>query len=91
MASIKWTELALVQLEQILDYIALDKPEVARRLAAEIVEKVGTLSQFPKLGKAVPEIDHPAYRQIWHKPCWIYYRIDNGTIYVLHVRRAEPI
>lgn len=89
MASVKWTEPALAQLEQILGYIALDKPGVASRLAARIVAKVGLLAEFPGLGKAVPELGQPSYRQLWVKPCWVYYRIDDRTVFVLHVRRAE--
>ena len=89
MTSVTWTEPAYVQLEHILGYIALDKPEVAKRLAKQIMAKVGRLAEFPGLGKAVPELAHPDYRQLWIKPCWIYYRIAEQTIFVLHVRRAE--
>jgi len=89
MAEVKWTVPAVAQLEQVLDYIALDKIEVAKRLAVSIVDQVGNLASFPLVGKPVPEIAHPDYRQLWIKPCWIYYRIDKDVVFILHIRRAE--
>lgn len=89
MAEVIWTEPALAQLDSIADYIALDKPDAARAVVRRIFDATDDLRRFKALGKRVPEFDHPTYRQVWMKPCWIYYRIDGETVVILHVRRAE--
>ena len=43
MAKIVWTVPALDQLDEIAEYIALDKPDAARELVARVFEKVDRL------------------------------------------------
>ena len=89
MAEVIWTEPALAQLDAIADFIALDKPEPAAALVRKIFNLTDHLERFTRLGRRVPEFPHPAYHQVWVKPCWIYYRVERDHIYILHVRRAE--
>lgn len=89
MAKLTWTEPAIRQLEEIVDYIALDKPEAAKRVARQIFEITDNLARFKNLGRTIPEFPVRHYRQIWIKPCWLYYRIVDSDVYILHVRRAE--
>jgi plasmid stabilization system protein ParE len=91
MAELIWTEPALAQLESIADYIALDKPAVATALVRKVFELTDSLGQFTRLGRPIPEFRHPGYRQVWIKPCWIYYRTEAKRVYILHVRRAEKL
>lgn len=89
MAEVIWTEPALAQLDSIADYIALDKPDAARAVVSKVFEATDQLGQFQALGQKIPEFDHPAYRQLWIRPCWIYYRVEDQRVIILHVRRAE--
>jgi plasmid stabilization system protein ParE len=89
MAKLIWTEPALRQLEEIVDYIALDKPQAAQKVAATIFSTTDNIERFKFLGRLIPEFPVENYRQLWIKPCWIYYRIVQSDIYILHVRRAE--
>lgn len=89
MAQLIWTEPALRQLEEIVDYIALDKPEAARQVAREVFAVTDNVERFKKLGRPIPEFPVANYRHLWIKPCWIYYRIIDADVYILHVRRAE--
>ena len=91
MAEVIWTEPALMQLEAILEFIALDKPRAARAVAARIVQTTGDLSAFVRLGRPIPEFRHPNFRQVWLRPCWIYYRFEPERAVILHVRRAETL
>jgi toxin ParE1/3/4 len=91
MAEVIWTEPALTQLEEILEFIALDKPEAARAVAERIFNATENLSSFVKLGRPIPEFQHASYRQVWLKPCWVYYRLDAERVAILHVRRAEKL
>lgn len=89
MAKVVWTEPALAQLESIVDFIALDKPEAARAVAARVFAATDQLKRFVLLGRPIREFVHNNYRQVWIKPCWLYYRIHEDSVYILHVRRAE--
>jgi toxin ParE1/3/4 len=89
MAKVIWMEPALAQLELIVGYIALDKPEAARAVAGRIFAATDHIARFVRMGKPIPGFPHRNYRQAWIKPCWIYYRLDQDTVYILHVRRAE--
>jgi len=44
MAQIIWTEPALLDLNEIAEYIALDKPDAARRLVKQVFSSVDVLS-----------------------------------------------
>lgn len=50
MAEIRWTEEAHRWLRDIHDYIAIDNPESADRVAKEIYEKAQLLRNFPEIG-----------------------------------------
>jgi toxin ParE1/3/4 len=89
MAKLTWTEPALRQLEEIIDFIALDKSEAASRVAKSIFDATDNIESFRLLGRKIPEFPEEGYRQIWIRPCWIYYRIITDEIFILHVRRAE--
>jgi toxin ParE1/3/4 len=48
---VRWTTDAADDLERICDYIAESRPESARRVAQSVVERIGTLETFPRLGR----------------------------------------
>lgn len=90
MAKLTWAEPALRQLEEIVEFIALDKPEAATRVAKTIFETTDNVERFKLLGRPIPEFPVAGYRQLWVRPCWIYYRlIAEDDIFILHIRRAE--
>jgi toxin ParE1/3/4 len=89
MAELIWTAPALAQLDGIADYIASDNPTAANALVKKVFDTTDHVERFIRLGRSVPEISHPNYRQIWIAPCWIYYRIENDRVFILHVRRHE--
>jgi len=88
-AKVVWSETALAQLESIIDFIALDKPEAGRAVATRVFAATDQLESFLRLGRPIKEFAHKDYRQVWIKPCRLYYRIHEESVYVLHVRRAE--
>jgi toxin ParE1/3/4 len=89
MAKVIWTAPALAQLELIVGFIALDKPEGARAVAGWIFAATDHIGRFVRMGKAIPGFPHKNYRQVWINPCWLYYRLEQDAVYILHVRRAE--
>ena len=89
MAEIIWTEPALQELDEIADYISLDNPIAAKNLVRNIVNKVESLSEHPRMGKSVKEIQLSPYRELVIPPCRIFYRIDKERVFVVFVMREE--
>ncbi len=89
MAQIIWTEPALQDLNEIAEYIALDKTSAANNLVQKVFSTIEQLEQFPKSGRIPPEIDNSRYREIVVNPCRIFYRIEKEKIYILYVMRSE--
>ncbi|MDD5321735.1 MAG: type II toxin-antitoxin system RelE/ParE family toxin [Methylococcales bacterium] len=89
MARIIWTEPALSDLNEIAEYIALDKLNAARRLVKQVFSSVDRLEQFPESGRIPPELERSKYREIIVGPCRVFYRVDQGKVYILYVMRGE--
>lgn len=89
MAEIIWTEPALQEIDEIADYISLDNPIAAKNLVRNIVNKVESLSEHPRMGKSVNEIQPSPYRELVIPPCRIFYRIDVERVFVVFVMREE--
>jgi len=89
MAQIIWTEPALLDLNEIAEYIALDKPGAARHLVQKVFSKTERLEKFPESGRKPPELKKSRYREIIVDPCRIFYRIEKGKVYILYVMRSE--
>lgn len=89
MAQIIWTEPALSDLDEIAEYIALDKVDAARRLVQKVLSSVERLEDFPTSGRIPPELLHSRYREIIVGPCRVFYRSDKSNVYILYVMRGE--
>jgi len=89
MAQVIWTEPALFELDKIIEYIALDKPSAATKLAQKIFNTIGRLEEFPQSGRKPPEIKDSQYLEIIVNPCRIFYRVEADQIYILLVMRSE--
>ncbi len=92
MAQIIWTEPAIADLDAIADYIALENPIAAAQLVKRIMEHVATLAEFPESGAQPLELGKYArYRHVVEPPCRVFYRIDSGQVFILHVMRSERL
>ena len=89
MAQIIWTEPALLDLDVIAEYIALDKPSAANHFIQNVFSTVDRLEQFPESGRKPPEFKKSRYREIIVDPCRVFYRIEKEKIYILYVMRSE--
>jgi plasmid stabilization system protein ParE len=90
-AHLIWSAPALADLEAIADYIALDNPTAACRLVQRVFESVERLECFPSSGKRPPEMPHSPYREIVVTPCRVFYRVEEETVFLLHIMRAERL
>lgn len=89
MAQIKWTEPALEDLNEIAEYITLDKPDTARKLVRKVFETVSRLKKFPNSGKVPSELEDSRYREMIIGPCRVFYRVEGDLVFILYVMRSE--
>jgi toxin ParE1/3/4 len=91
MARLIWTEPALLDLDEIAAYIALDNPLAASRYVQRVFDRVERLEAHPQSGKRPPELTNLPYREVVVPPCRIFYRIEGNAVFILYVMRAERL
>jgi len=89
MAKVIWTKTALNNLDDIGDYIALDKPSAAYRLVNKISKQVDQLEQFRGLGRKPPEFNLTKFRELVIPPCRVFYLLEDKRVYIIHIIRSE--
>lgn len=89
MAQIIWTEPALDNLNDIAEYIAVSHIYAAMQLVENVFNKVQRLEQFPESGGIPEEIEKLNYREVVVNPCRVFYKVEQDTVYILHVLRQE--
>ena len=89
MAEIVWTEPALNDLDNIAEYIAVSNLAAAKQLVKEVFAKVDILEEYHKPGKSVSELSSLNYRELYVKPCRIFYKFEDNKAFTLHVMRQE--
>lgn len=89
MAELVWTEPALSDLDKIAEYITLENPAAARKLAQEIFSVVERLERHPRSGRTPEELESSRYREVVVGPCRVFYRHTKGKVLLLYVMRSE--
>jgi plasmid stabilization system protein ParE len=74
---IEWTKTARRSLNQIVDFIAKDKPLAAENFRQALIQKVGLLKKAPHLGRIIPEFGNPIRRELLHGNYRIMYRLQS--------------
>lgn len=68
---------ALIDLERIVAYIALDDVAAAERMGNQLLDAALSLTTFPERGRMVPEFRRPQLREIVFRSYRIIYRVKN--------------
>src|SRR5947209_14772349 len=80
-----WTEQAIEDLRNLHGYIARDSEVYASSFVQRIILAVDRLSDFPRLGRLVPEADQDTIRELLYQNYRIVYRIKSELIEILTV------
>lgn len=83
-----WTKTAQNDLDEIIEYIAIDSIDRALAIFAKIKEACETLNLYPSRCRIVPElldIDIRSYRELIVKPYRIVIRIQGNYVYIIGV------
>ncbi len=89
---IRYTDLALRDLEQAYDFIALDSPGNARAVIGRVEKTIDTLLIYPAIGKP-GRVGGTREFGVLHTPFIIVYRHSKTTLQiltVLHSSRKYP-
>ena len=82
---VRWSVPARNDLKQIHDYIAKDSKYYARNVIQEIVAKAETLTEFPEIGRMVPEISYQNIRELIVYSYRLIYEISAAGIEILAI------
>jgi len=90
-ARIIWTEPALHDLDEIADYISLDKPLAASKFVQRVFERIEQLASHPESGSVPAELKGTQYRQLVIPPVRIFYRAQNDAVYIVYIMRGKRL
>ncbi len=79
MAELIWSERAILDMENIYDYIANDSPTYAQLNAKSIVISVERLQMFPESGRHLPEFPHLPHRDVIAGNYRVVYRYESNS------------
>ena len=83
-----WTNTAVRDLDDIIEYILLDSTNSAIEQYQKIKEATKELIVFPKSGRIIPELyeqNITKFREIIISPWRIMYKVDANTVYVMAI------
>jgi len=92
MVKIVWTELSIVDLKEIFDYIADDSIRYATITTNTIYQRVQPIKDNPFIGRVVPEFNEKLIREIVVGNYRIIYRIKSDIqVDVLRIYHAARL
>ncbi len=89
-----WSPRAVEDLNSLAEYIAQDSDAYAASVVRTILQKSTTLSNFPNIGRIVPEFEDDSIREIFAYSYRIIYKIGQEDIRVaavVHGRRLLDV
>lgn len=82
-----WSPLARDDLRALVRFIAKDNPERAASFGLQLIQRAGMLSEFPEVGRVVPERREPRIREIIVRPYRVIYRVNHESRLIEVVRK----
>ncbi len=91
MVTIKWSNKALSDLENIRGFISKDSPRDANLFIKNVIKKVDILENFPYSGRVVPEKNNSELRELLYKKYRVIYQIQNEIATILFIFHQSRI
>jgi len=89
---IQFSPSALVDLEEVLHYYdAHGVGDTGKVVANDLLKATELLSDYPEMGRIVPEFNTPSLRELIRKPYRVVYRLDAECVSVIRVWRQERL
>jgi len=90
---VRWTPIALLDLDQAFEYISADKPEAARSVIKKVLAGIDQLQKFPESGRE-GRVEGTLELVVSTTPYVILYRVKGEVLVVLaalHSSRKWPL
>jgi plasmid stabilization system protein ParE len=87
---VEWAETAINDLIEQLDFVGRDSPGYASSLSLKAEKAAASLDHFPYRGRAVPEYEDQAIREIQVSSYRLIYQVTEAKIWIIgfvHVAR----
>ncbi len=84
MKPLQFTSAASADLDEILDFIAKDRPHTAGQVIKKIRKRCEILQSHPEMGQAYPEFGS-GIRGIPQQRWMIFYRIEMNSVQILRI------
>jgi len=92
MAQVKWSPVAIRELQSIHEYIAVDSQLYADRMIDRIIERVEMLESHVLIGRIVPEFDKPYIRELIEGSYRIVYMVeDENNVSIVHIHHQSRL
>lgn len=92
---LRWSPEAVEDVESIAKYIERDSSYYARAVVSRIITLADTIPENPQLGRVVPEISDPDYRERFVHKYRVIYRVEPNGILIAAVihgsRHLDPL
>lgn len=88
---VEWSPLAIARAVELARHIAADKPAAAEKWLNRLFDSTDPLAKFPRLGRVVPELDLPEYRELDYRGARVIYRLEPKQVSVLTVRHGRRL
>jgi len=75
MVKIVWTDLSVLELKDVYDYISIDSKRYAKNQVERIKSKTLILKTMPEIGRIVPELENSEIQELIDGNYRIVYRI----------------
>ena len=86
---IDWSPEAIDDIKSIAEYIERDSPFYARAVVNSIFQSVEKLSEFPGIGRIVPELGREEIREIIAYSYRVVYKIEKKRILVVAIIHSK--
>ena len=88
---IRWSELAIDRLNDIIEYISADNTQNALNWSQSVFSEIEKLKSFPQMGRMLPEINNKNIREIIYGNYRIIYKQESPYISILKIRNFKKI
>ena len=83
MAQVIWTQTATEELADIAGYLGSYSESYARLTVKRFYERAGQLTDFPEMGRVIPELDQSNYRELLEGNYRLMYEILSDDIILI--------
>lgn len=89
--AVEWSPEAVEDVESIAAWISRDSPHHAGTMVDRFIAAASSLDENPLRGRMVPELNDPAYRELFVQSFRVIYKVAGPTITVLAIIHGRQL